>query len=98
MCSQFCATRKGTQQAAGVLVKEARFVMNIQHKQRLQQVASSLRESKLRGVRAMVILTGTGRKRTLAQMELNSKTMALKIIEEQTQKMDDFNEAFLRYN
>ena len=31
---QFCATRKGTQQAANVLVKDARFVMNGEHKQR----------------------------------------------------------------
>lgn len=46
---QFCATRKGTQQAAGILVKEARFVMNTLHKQRLHQVANSLRDSKLKG-------------------------------------------------
>ena len=32
---QFCATRKGTQQAAATLVKDARFVMNSEHKQRL---------------------------------------------------------------
>ena len=47
---QFCATRKGTQQAAATLVKDARFVVNVQHKQKLFQVANSLRDSKLRGV------------------------------------------------
>lgn len=47
---QFCATRKGTQQAAATLVKDARFVVNVQHKQRLLQVANSLRDSKLRGL------------------------------------------------
>ena len=47
---QFCATRKGTQQAAATLVKDARFVVNVQHKQKLLQVANSLRDSKLRGL------------------------------------------------
>lgn len=47
---QFCATRKGTQQAAATLVKDARFVVNVQHKQKLFQVANSLRDSKLRGM------------------------------------------------
>jgi len=46
---QFCATRKGVQQAASTLVKEAKFIMDAQHKQRLQQAANSLRDSKLRG-------------------------------------------------
>lgn len=31
---QFCATRKGTQQAAATLVKDTRFVMNTEHKRR----------------------------------------------------------------
>lgn len=31
---QFCATRKGTQQAAATLVKDTRFVMNSDHKRR----------------------------------------------------------------
>ncbi len=44
---QFCATRKGTQQAASILIKDARFVMNPQHKQRL--VGTSLKDAKLRG-------------------------------------------------
>ena len=47
---QFCATRKGTQQAANVLIKDARFVMNGHHKQRLVTVANSLKDAKLRGV------------------------------------------------
>ena len=46
---QFCATRKGTQQAANILIKDARFVMNSQHKQKLVAVANSLKDSKLRG-------------------------------------------------
>ncbi len=47
---QFCATRKGTQQAANVLIKDARFVMNGHHKQRLVTVANSLKDAKLKGV------------------------------------------------
>ena len=31
---QFCATRKGTQQAAATLVKDTRFVMDSGHKRR----------------------------------------------------------------
>ena len=31
---QFCSTRKSTQQAAQMLVKDARFIMNSQHRQR----------------------------------------------------------------
>ncbi|CAI8023476.1 Probable ATP-dependent DNA helicase HFM1, partial [Geodia barretti] len=34
-CLVFCATRKGTQQAAATLVKDARFIMNSEHKKRL---------------------------------------------------------------
>ncbi|XP_011405054.1 PREDICTED: probable ATP-dependent DNA helicase HFM1 [Amphimedon queenslandica] len=44
----FCATRKGTQQAAGILVKDARFVMNVEHRRRLQSAASSVNDSKLK--------------------------------------------------
>ena len=50
LCSfQFCATRKGTVQAAGILAKEAKFVMNPQHRQNLLKYANSLKDSKLRG-------------------------------------------------
>ncbi|XP_023576115.1 probable ATP-dependent DNA helicase HFM1 isoform X2 [Octodon degus] len=44
----FCATRKGVQQAASVLVKDAKFVMTMEQKQRLQKYAYSVRDSKLR--------------------------------------------------
>ncbi|XP_038054687.1 probable ATP-dependent DNA helicase HFM1 [Patiria miniata] len=44
----FCATRKGVQQSASILVKEARFIMNAQHRQRLQKMANMVREIKLR--------------------------------------------------
>uniref|UniRef100_A0A1X7UX46 Uncharacterized protein n=1 Tax=Amphimedon queenslandica TaxID=400682 RepID=A0A1X7UX46_AMPQE len=44
----FCATCKGTQQAAGILVKDARFVMNVEHRRRLQSTASSVNDSKLK--------------------------------------------------
>ncbi|XP_019851762.1 PREDICTED: probable ATP-dependent DNA helicase HFM1 [Amphimedon queenslandica] len=44
----FCATCKGTQQAAGILVKDARFVMNVEHRRRLQSAASSVNDSKLK--------------------------------------------------
>lgn len=46
---QFCATRKGTQQAANTLIKDARFVMNTQHRQRLQSSVKSLKDAKLKG-------------------------------------------------
>ncbi|XP_071790611.1 uncharacterized protein [Asterias amurensis] len=52
----FCATRKGVQQAASILIKEARFIMNGQHKQRLQKVANMIRETKLREL----LLSGVG--------------------------------------
>jgi len=45
----FCSTRKSTQQAAQMLVKDARFIINSQHRQRLQRIANSLHDSKLRG-------------------------------------------------
>ncbi|NXY21316.1 HFM1 helicase, partial [Atrichornis clamosus] len=44
----FCATRKGVQQAASVLVKDAKFLLSIEQKQRLQRFANSLKDSKLR--------------------------------------------------
>ncbi|NWZ32562.1 HFM1 helicase, partial [Asarcornis scutulata] len=44
----FCATRKGVQQAASVLSKDAKFLLSIEQKQRLQRSANSLKDSKLR--------------------------------------------------
>ncbi|XP_041697631.1 probable ATP-dependent DNA helicase HFM1 isoform X2 [Coregonus clupeaformis] len=44
----FCSTRKGVQQSATVLAKDARFIMSIEHKQRLMKYANSLLDSKLR--------------------------------------------------
>ncbi|XP_051481595.1 probable ATP-dependent DNA helicase HFM1 [Apus apus] len=44
----FCATRKGVQQAASVLAKDAKFLLSAEQKQRLQKSANSLRDSKLR--------------------------------------------------
>uniref|UniRef100_UPI00398EC65E probable ATP-dependent DNA helicase HFM1 isoform X3 n=1 Tax=Pristiophorus japonicus TaxID=55135 RepID=UPI00398EC65E len=44
----FCATRKGVQQAASVLAKDAKFVMTIEHKQRLQKYTNSIKDIKLR--------------------------------------------------
>ncbi|XP_027693877.1 probable ATP-dependent DNA helicase HFM1 [Vombatus ursinus] len=44
----FCATRKGVQQAASVLSKNAKFVMTMEQKQRLQNYTHSIRDSKLR--------------------------------------------------
>ncbi|XP_027746493.1 probable ATP-dependent DNA helicase HFM1 isoform X5 [Empidonax traillii] len=44
----FCATRKGVQQAASVLAKDAKFLLSIEQKQRLQRFANSLKDSKLR--------------------------------------------------
>ncbi|XP_070342920.1 probable ATP-dependent DNA helicase HFM1 isoform X4 [Equus asinus] len=46
----FCATRKGVQQAASVLVKDAKFIMTVEQKQRLQKCAHSIRDSKLRDI------------------------------------------------
>ncbi|XP_077882836.1 putative ATP-dependent DNA helicase HFM1 isoform X3 [Ictidomys tridecemlineatus] len=46
----FCATRKGVQQAASVLVKDAKFIMTMEQKQRLQKYAYSTRDSKLRDI------------------------------------------------
>ncbi|XP_016052709.1 PREDICTED: probable ATP-dependent DNA helicase HFM1 [Miniopterus natalensis] len=44
----FCATRKGVQQAASILVKNAKFIMTVEQKQRLQKYAYSIKDSKLR--------------------------------------------------
>ncbi|KAM4642183.1 putative ATP-dependent DNA helicase HFM1 [Discoglossus pictus] len=44
----FCATRKGVQQAASILAKDAKFVMSIEHKQRLQKCANAVKDTKLR--------------------------------------------------
>ncbi|XP_065698372.2 probable ATP-dependent DNA helicase HFM1 isoform X4 [Patagioenas fasciata] len=44
----FCATRKGVQQAASVLAKDAKFLLSIEQKQRLQMSANSLKDAKLR--------------------------------------------------
>ncbi|NXB84380.1 HFM1 helicase, partial [Vidua chalybeata] len=44
----FCATRKGVQQAASVLAKDAKFLLSIEQKRRLQGFANSLKDSKLR--------------------------------------------------
>ncbi|XP_043942750.1 probable ATP-dependent DNA helicase HFM1 [Protopterus annectens] len=46
----FCATRKGVQQAASILAKDAKFIMSIEHKQRLLKYANSVRDSKLRDI------------------------------------------------
>ncbi|KAM8930577.1 putative ATP-dependent DNA helicase HFM1 [Pelodytes ibericus] len=52
----FCATRKGVQQAATVLTKDAKFIMNIEHKQRLQKAANAIKDAKLRDL----LLYGVG--------------------------------------
>ncbi|XP_062506983.1 probable ATP-dependent DNA helicase HFM1 isoform X2 [Corticium candelabrum] len=44
----FCSTRKSVQQAATVILKESRFAMTIQQRQRLSRAANALRDSKLR--------------------------------------------------
>ncbi|XP_037537228.1 probable ATP-dependent DNA helicase HFM1 [Nematolebias whitei] len=44
----FCSTRKGAQQSATVLAKDARFIMSCEHKQRLMKYANSTLDSKLR--------------------------------------------------
>ncbi|XP_038193967.1 probable ATP-dependent DNA helicase HFM1 isoform X4 [Arvicola amphibius] len=46
----FCATRKGVQQAASVLVKDAKFIISMGQKLRLQKSAYSIRDSKLKDV------------------------------------------------
>uniref|UniRef100_A0A3Q2DRL9 DNA 3'-5' helicase n=1 Tax=Cyprinodon variegatus TaxID=28743 RepID=A0A3Q2DRL9_CYPVA len=44
----FCSTRKGVQQSAAVLAKDARFIMSYEHKQRLMKYANSILDTKLR--------------------------------------------------
>ncbi|KAM9129912.1 putative ATP-dependent DNA helicase HFM1 [Pangshura tecta] len=44
----FCATRKGVQQAASVLAKDAKFIMSVEQKQRLQKCANSAKDAKVR--------------------------------------------------
>ncbi|XP_072560405.1 probable ATP-dependent DNA helicase HFM1 isoform X2 [Paramormyrops kingsleyae] len=44
----FCSTRKGVQQSASVLAKDARFIMSVEQKQRLMKYANSLLDSKLK--------------------------------------------------
>ncbi|KAM4552713.1 putative ATP-dependent DNA helicase HFM1 [Odontesthes bonariensis] len=52
----FCSTRKGAQQSAAVLAKDARFIMSIEHKQRLMKYANSVLDSKLRDL----VMLGVG--------------------------------------
>ncbi|GAA6085546.1 probable ATP-dependent DNA helicase HFM1 isoform X1 [Tachysurus ichikawai] len=52
----FCSTRKGVQQSAAVLAKDARFIMTIDHRQRLMKYANSVLDSKLRDL----IMCGVG--------------------------------------
>ncbi|XP_037402500.1 probable ATP-dependent DNA helicase HFM1 [Pygocentrus nattereri] len=52
----FCSTRKGVQQSAAVLAKDARFIMSTDHRQRLMKYASSVLDSKLRDL----IMCGVG--------------------------------------
>ncbi|XP_051026477.1 probable ATP-dependent DNA helicase HFM1 isoform X2 [Acomys russatus] len=46
----FCATRKGVQQAASVLVNDAKFMVTVEQKLRLQKSAYSIRDSKLKDI------------------------------------------------
>uniref|UniRef100_A0A3B4ZIL6 Probable ATP-dependent DNA helicase HFM1 n=1 Tax=Stegastes partitus TaxID=144197 RepID=A0A3B4ZIL6_9TELE len=52
----FCSTRKGAQQSAAVLAKDARFIMSIEHKQRLMKYANSILDTKLRDL----VMLGVG--------------------------------------
>ncbi|KAG7227175.1 hypothetical protein INR49_013974, partial [Caranx melampygus] len=52
----FCSTRKGAQQSAAVLAKDARFIMSIEHKQRLIKYANSILDTKLRDL----VMLGVG--------------------------------------
>ncbi|XP_077134788.1 putative ATP-dependent DNA helicase HFM1 isoform X2 [Ranitomeya variabilis] len=52
----FCATRKGVQQAASVLAKDANFTLSIEHKKRLLMAVNSIKDSKLRDL----VLYGVG--------------------------------------
>ncbi|XP_074641292.1 putative ATP-dependent DNA helicase HFM1 [Tubulanus polymorphus] len=46
----FCSTRKGVQQSASILIKDARYVINAQHKDELITQSGRILESKLRDV------------------------------------------------
>ncbi|KAG8014030.1 putative ATP-dependent DNA helicase HFM1, partial [Nibea albiflora] len=52
----FCSTRKGAQQSATVLAKDARFIMSVEHKQRLMKYANSVLDSKLKDL----VMLGVG--------------------------------------
>uniref|UniRef100_A0A8D3A251 Probable ATP-dependent DNA helicase HFM1 n=1 Tax=Scophthalmus maximus TaxID=52904 RepID=A0A8D3A251_SCOMX len=52
----FCSTRKGVQQSAAVLAKDARFIISIEHKERLLKYANSILDSKLRDL----VMLGVG--------------------------------------
>ncbi|KAM6918287.1 LOW QUALITY PROTEIN: putative ATP-dependent DNA helicase HFM1 [Xenentodon cancila] len=52
----FCSTRKGAQQSATVLAKDARFTMSIEHKQRLMKYTNTILDSKLRDL----VMLGVG--------------------------------------
>ncbi|XP_065067270.1 probable ATP-dependent DNA helicase HFM1 [Rhopilema esculentum] len=52
----FCSTRKGVAQAAATLSKEARFIMDSQHKSRLMKYSNTIHDAKLRDI----ILFGVG--------------------------------------
>ncbi|XP_028448259.1 probable ATP-dependent DNA helicase HFM1 isoform X4 [Perca flavescens] len=52
----FCSTRKGVQQSAAVLAKDARFILSIEHKQRLMKYAGAILDSKLRDL----VMLGVG--------------------------------------
>ncbi|XP_022610745.1 probable ATP-dependent DNA helicase HFM1 [Seriola dumerili] len=52
----FCSTRKGVQTSAAVLAKDARFIMSIEHKQRLIKYANSILDTKLRDL----VMLGVG--------------------------------------
>uniref|UniRef100_UPI0037E94618 probable ATP-dependent DNA helicase HFM1 n=1 Tax=Semicossyphus pulcher TaxID=241346 RepID=UPI0037E94618 len=52
----FCSTRKGAQQSATVLAKDARFIMSMEHKQRLMKYANSVLDTKLRDL----VMVGVG--------------------------------------
>ncbi|XP_075689343.1 putative ATP-dependent DNA helicase HFM1 isoform X2 [Rhinoderma darwinii] len=52
----FCATRKGVQQAASILVKDSKFILSIEHKKRLLMAANAVKDAKLRDL----VLYGVG--------------------------------------
>ncbi|XP_028283310.1 probable ATP-dependent DNA helicase HFM1 [Parambassis ranga] len=52
----FCSTRKGAQQSAAVLAKDARFIMSIEHKQKLMKYANCILDSKLKDL----VMLGVG--------------------------------------